>query len=480
MTFIELEPVVRARYPDLPLHEAYVAYLNDAFKFPAKVAEAIKPILRHGLPQSPELLEAIGTLLGHPVPVFLSRLARIGMNISASASTPGAGNATANTSEPLDLATMLAAETFGKAAASAQAAAECMGRVADSADQVVRNIHGIHVIGNSLVDHISYYGRWMQKVSAIQIAQGHQVIRALATIGEHLGEANSINVSGSGGPDGFAKHVHDFIKEKIGVIQEAERDNHRFFVYHPDTNWYPAFYRLIIETPLPPTFCAKSDDLDTLCRYMQEVRAQLKRESGRGKDIIFHLLIPSWYSISFEEPLHYPDCLQPFKVEGRKHKRKEYVRFNLPAAPAGLLDGVANVLDPKGWNKVAEGVSTATTLPTVGWGINGACLAAGLGLGSLTGLGMLVAIPVWWGTALPAMDLAAPVIQETVYNALCEEAPRVKKEEGESKKEEGESKKEEGESKKEEGESKKEEGESKKEEGESKKEEGRSKKDKAI
>lgn len=283
----------------------------------------------------------------------------------------------------------------------------------------------IHVIGNSLVDRIDYYGGWMQKFSAIQIAQGYQVIRALANIGEHLGETNSITVSGSGGPDGFAKHVHDFIKEKIGVIQEAERDNHRFFVYHPDTNWYPAFYRLITETPLPPTFCAKSDNLDKLCQYMQEVRVQLKRESGRGQDIIFHLLIPSWYSISFKQPLHFPDCLQPFKVEGRKHKLKEYVEFNLPAAPAGLLDGVANVLDPKGLNKVAAAVSEVTTAPVVGWGINGACLAVGLGLGTLTGFGVFLAVPVWLGTAVPAMGVAGPVIHDTVYDALCEEAPRV-------------------------------------------------------
>ncbi|OAP60952.1 hypothetical protein AYL99_05954 [Fonsecaea erecta] len=353
------------------------------------------------------------------------------MNTAADHSTYGAGNATANTSERLDPKTFrrpdldTISHSAEALAASAQVAAESMERIADSVDRVVRNVHGIHVIGNLLVDHINYYGCWMQKVAAIQIDQGYQVIQALANIGEHLGDANSITVSGSGGPDGFAKHVYDFIKEKIGVIQEAERDNHRFFVYHPDTNWYPAFYRLITETPLPPTFCAKSDNLDKCCLYMQEVRAQLKRESEREQDIIFHLLIPSWYSISFKQPLHFPDCLQPFKVEGQKHKLKEYVEFNLPAAPAGLLDGVANVLDPKGSNMIAAGVSTATTLPVVGWGINGACLAAALGLGALTGLGPVAAVPIWFGTAMPAMSAAAPAIQETLYKALCEEEPRV-------------------------------------------------------
>ena len=60
---------------------------------------------------------------------------------------------------------------------------------------------------------------------------------------------------------------------------------------------------------------------------------------------------------------------------------------------------------------VAGGVSTAITLPLVGWGVNGACLAIGIGLGTLTGLGFLIAVPVWFGTSPPAMSRAAPVHQ---------------------------------------------------------------------
>ncbi len=100
MTITELEPLLRARYPDLPLHEAYVKYCNDVFsKFP-EVAEAIKRILRHGAPHLPELFGAIGTFLGLPGTVLLSQMARVGMNIAGGASTPGAGNTTANASEP--------------------------------------------------------------------------------------------------------------------------------------------------------------------------------------------------------------------------------------------------------------------------------------------------------------------------------------------------------------------------------------------
>ncbi|KAL6834740.1 hypothetical protein V8C40DRAFT_261432 [Trichoderma camerunense] len=281
------------------------------------------------------------------------------------------------------------------------------------------------LIGRSLVDHINYYGRWMQTVSAIQIAQGYQAIQVLTDISEHLGEANNIAVSGSGGPNGFAQNVYDFINERVDEVDPTQGDTHRFFVYHPDTNWYGAFHRLIRENPLSPMFCAKSDNLDTLCQFMQDIRTQLNAESDHGKSIVFHLLIPSWYRISIKEPLHFPESLQPFRVEGRRHKGSPLVAFNLPAAHAGLLNGVANVLDPKNQNKIAQGVSTAVTAPTVGWGINGACLAAGAGLGVVTGLGALIAIPVWIITAVPTMSIAAPAIEETIYDALREEAPRV-------------------------------------------------------
>ncbi|UPK89698.1 hypothetical protein LCI18_000633 [Fusarium solani-melongenae] len=292
---------------------------------------------------------------------------------------------------------------------------------------VVREYHGIHVIGDSLVDHINYYGRWIQTVSAIQIAQEQQVIQALNVICDHLRDTNAITVSGAGGPDGFARAVYDLIQKKVDDVDKPERHMHRFFVYHPDTNWYGAFHRLIRETPLPPEFCAKSDNLDTVCLFMQDVRQRLIEElkRGIGKDVIFHLLIPSWYSIAIREPLHFPRSLHPIQVEGEKHKGKELVEMNLPAAPNDMLIGITNVLTSKLSSRAARSASEATTLPVVGWGVNGACLALGVGVGAVTGLGMLVGAPVWICTAFPAMLKSAPAIEETIYNILSEKAPRI-------------------------------------------------------
>jgi hypothetical protein len=98
--------------------------------------------------------------------------------------------------------------------------------------------------------------------------------------------------------------------------------------------------------------------------------------------------------------------------------------LNLPAAPAGLLHGVSNVLDPHNWNTIAGGASAAVTLPAVGWGVNGVCLALSLGVGTLTGVGPLLAMPLWMGAPF-AMGKSAPFIHETIHEALREEDPRV-------------------------------------------------------
>ncbi|KAK9485195.1 hypothetical protein V1527DRAFT_483286 [Lipomyces starkeyi] len=440
--WVELHQLMQERYPDLPLNEAYVELLHDAImKCPEEVARIIEPVLGPLAEESAEIAEAFGNLCNNPRVVFAAQASRIAKRIIEAiykkppgASQPIVDNLAAEANDVSNQMTVEILKRWASAAAgpsnsvtrsadtvvaSASFSGEDVKTIASSAENVVREIHGIHVIGKSLVDHINYYGRWTQ------IAQGYQAIQALNVICDHLRDSNSITVSGGGGPDGFARPVYDFIQKRINDIDQAKRDNHRFFVYHPDTNWYGAFHRLIRENPLPPEFCAKADNLDTVCLFMQDIRRRLVEESDRGKGIVFHLLIPSWYSVSIKEPLHFPANLYPLRVEGEKHKGKELVELNLPTAPAGLLHGVANVLDPKSLNKIARGATIATAGPVVGWGINGACLALGLFVGAATGLGALVAIPVWAGTAMPAMSRTSPYIEKAVYNALCEDAPRV-------------------------------------------------------
>lgn len=284
------------------------------------------------------------------------------------------------------------------------------------------------VPGRSLLESIDYLACWNTVLRSIQVAQGYQAIKALNVIAEHLGDSNCIAVSGAGGPDGFARPVYDFINKKINEIDPEERKNHRFFVYHDSTNWHPAFDRLTRENPLPPEFVnIPSDNLDHMCLFMREVRQQLMaRDPQRGKAMVFHLLIPSWAKLRIKEPLHFPKDLYPLHIEGVTHGGKAQVELNLPAAPRGLLQGVANVLDPKNWNLIAEGTSLGVGM-TTHFGVSGAFLGLGVGVASLTGIGTLV-LPILFGSGLPglwASSKAVPACVNATYDSLREEAPRV-------------------------------------------------------
>ncbi|KAJ5999799.1 hypothetical protein N7481_000208 [Penicillium waksmanii] len=279
----------------------------------------------------------------------------------------------------------------------------------------------------SSVSRVNYLECWNASLKVIQAAQTQQAIKALNVIADHLGDSNCIAVCGSGGSDGFARPVYDFIKMTINRIDEKDRENHRFFVYHNSTNWHPAFDRLTTEHPLPPEFVNKpGNDLDHMCLFMLEVRRKLlAKDPGSAKAIIFHLLIPSCSEIQIKEPLHFPGDLYPLRIEGMMYKGAAQVKLNLPAAPASLLHDVANILDPDHWNAIAEGTSIAVGGPACIWGIPGAVTALGAGLGLFTGPGVLLAIPI--------VVLCGPLggytleksVGPSIYDTICEEAPRI-------------------------------------------------------
>lgn len=120
---------------------------------------------------------------------------------------------------------------------------------------------------------------------------------------------------------------------------------------------------------------------------MQSIRPAIQDENECGRDVIFHLLIPAWCSISISKPLHFPDALQPFYIEGQIDGHKAYVTFNLPTTPRGLLNNVNNTFDP---NLKQKGLMVCLAV-----GITTLCIGSGV----ITGLNLWVALPIYWGTA---------------------------------------------------------------------------------
>ncbi|QKX58846.1 uncharacterized protein TRUGW13939_05974 [Talaromyces rugulosus] len=311
-------------------------------------------------------------------------------------------------------------------------AASCINEMTLNSTGIAKDIHGVRIIGNSMLDSMEYHMKFMQTAAVGLAFEVHQGVQALKKIGESLDginkamiDRNSIYTQGSAGEDGFATHVYDYIETSIeATTKDSSADNHRYFVYHPDTNWYPAFHRLIRNNPLPGGFCAKSDDLDQLCLIMQTARRTLVEASDAGKDINFHLLIPAWSPISITEPLHFPDDLQPFRVEGLKYQGKPYVTFNLPFERARLLYGIRNLRDPEGWNTLSN-VGASTTWLVGGTVLNTACLALGLCAGVATGLGTVIVVPIWGGGFFGTATTIALPATYAVRDALHERPPRI-------------------------------------------------------
>ncbi|KAF5964681.1 hypothetical protein FCOIX_13297 [Fusarium coicis] len=284
-------------------------------------------------------------------------------------------------------------------------------RVDESISTLNKNIKGVCIMANSMMSGI------LQALEEV-VEEVRLINHNLEGIKDELRAKNILVSSGGSGPDGFARVVHGFVQLQI---RRHSGDDHRFFVWHPDTTWHWRFQQLMEEEPFSPTFCAYTDDLDCLCACMKADRESLPNDSK----VTFHLVIPAWYEIQVKVPLHFPDELQPLRIVGPKHGGKELVSFNLPAASNNLLDDVANVLDPEGYNARAEMAGGATWLIGGGWGTNGACLAAGLGLGAVTGLGMLVAVSVWWGSVLTVGAPVAAKAADAVEEMLREERPRI-------------------------------------------------------
>ncbi|RAH43786.1 uncharacterized protein BO95DRAFT_454701 [Aspergillus brunneoviolaceus CBS 621.78] len=250
----------------------------------------------------------------------------------------------------------------------------------------IENSQAAHGICNPVVNHVRIHGP--QIVQATQVAQ---VIKELNYISTELRDGNCPTASGSSGPDGHGRH--------FGDIAPVDRRYHRVFVFHRDTIWYLAFDRLASESPLPLEYCMKRKNFDL----------------DYGKDIVFHVLVPSWYKLCIREPLHFPADLYPLRIEGELYHGKMVVEMNLPAAPP--LHPRGSFLNPGHWDTIAA---------AVGWGAIGACLALGVsvGAGALTGLGALVAVPIWFATAPKAIEITHSVICPAVYDTLREEAPR--------------------------------------------------------
>ncbi|OHE97151.1 hypothetical protein CORC01_07592 [Colletotrichum orchidophilum] len=201
------------------------------------------------------------------------------------------------------------------------------------------------------LEHRRLIDRWGMYVSSLGVAaqflevlQGSRAQAALEAVGGRMAD-NAEAQTGLDAPSKFAKQVHRFVVQQTTCTRrwQSEGQLHVFFLYHPDTDWDPAFFHRIRDQPLSRRFFGISQNLDALVIWMSFIKENMARQR---KEIHIHLLIPAYRPMMTGESLAFPDKLMPLTIHGHIHNSMPYVWLNLPQPSRRLqLSGVGNLTD---------------------------------------------------------------------------------------------------------------------------------------
>lgn len=229
----------------------------------------------------------------------------------------------------------------------------------DKADQLIPSLQ---VVTDSACDKAALIAQFAMLgsavgfgVHALQQYQGTQALKLIAArlqeIGETL-EAQTVLMA----QQLFPQYVYDMVQERLGATS-SKREAHWFFVYHPDTDWYPGFTKLVGERRLGPRFCGWSNQLDSLFLFMLAVRKEMadraannEKGSRHHRPVKFHILIPAYQPVIVTDFLSCPEAVGDFVIEGKIHNSYPLVWLNLPAEQSYFLHDVGNWTPPSpGW-----------------------------------------------------------------------------------------------------------------------------------
>ncbi|KAK2740560.1 hypothetical protein FQN57_006064 [Myotisia sp. PD_48] len=139
----------------------------------------------------------------------------------------------------------------------------------------------------------------------------------------------------------FPSYVYDMVGEGLARTSNDINVSHWFFVYHPDTCWYPGFNRMIRECPFDPRFCGYTNQLDSLFYFMRLARRRITKKKMRPP-VKFHILIPAYQEILLTEYISFPSKLGDFVVEGKTYQAKPLVWLNVRDDQEHYLRDIGN------------------------------------------------------------------------------------------------------------------------------------------
>ncbi|KAH0429196.1 hypothetical protein CcaCcLH18_08548 [Colletotrichum camelliae] len=165
---------------------------------------------------------------------------------------------------------------------------------------------------------------------AVKTLSGGQAQCELAKLGGQIQKnveqisngVDSLNNHQNQNSHSFPRHVHDFIASCTDESFETGEDEY-FFVYHPGTDWYPAFNRLLKEYPLPK-FCGAFHSIGAMSVFLENFRVVV------GPDPTINILVPAAHLFVVPDEIEIPSNLFPLRIRGELHQNgNPYVHVNI-------------------------------------------------------------------------------------------------------------------------------------------------------
>lgn len=158
---------------------------------------------------------------------------------------------------------------------------------------------------------------------------------------------------------GFGTYVHRFVQNEMAPSEgRTQGESHYFYVWNPDSDWYPDFEARQREDPLGPNFGGYHHDLATICVRMRADRQALIATTEDNSNLVFHLIIPTYYPIVIDTPIIFAAELFPLTITGSRHRGTDLVWFNLAGRsrfPSPQLEYIGVL--PLSANKVSAGAA---------------------------------------------------------------------------------------------------------------------------
>ncbi|KAI3333441.1 hypothetical protein F4824DRAFT_242439 [Ustulina deusta] len=258
-------------------------------------------------------------------------------------------------------------------------------KVMDNVNKVADNVNkftpSMQVMVKSFADSAKIFTYFSSIATAAGIGANiilaYQGIQVLQLLEHHLKDMATSLAAQTAliAQQDFPRYVHDMIRERIIQTSLDSDCNHWFFVYHPDNDWYPGFFRIVQSEPIGPEFCGYTNQIDTAFAFMLAARARIRKNERqafkKGRTINptkLHLLIPAYQSLLILEALKIPEEIGDFVMEGRIHSNREFVWLNLPKGQRHYVQDIGHFDPPvQGWFDWAmSNIGLAETPPKLG------------------------------------------------------------------------------------------------------------------